>query len=182
MDLEVHHGLNPLVPANIWLLHHLFLHHVNADAQEWADAWNSHHLRIKGQRERSPRDIYMFSLLQDGPRGIQTLLAQPVEEDIGDPAAYGIDWDVADDPALMDHLLESNPQDWVNSNPFSNAPAEFSEVICTPPRCPFTFNQVQDLDAQLQARVDVNSRNMQVRKLVWLEALAICEQIHAAMP
>lgn len=33
--LESHHGLNPLAPAHIWLLHHLFLAAINEDAQEW---------------------------------------------------------------------------------------------------------------------------------------------------
>ncbi|KAJ6477881.1 hypothetical protein C8R47DRAFT_984653 [Mycena vitilis] len=61
MDLEVHHGLNPQVPAHVWLLHHLFLHHINADAQEWAEAWNSHHLNLRGERNRSPRDIFHFA-------------------------------------------------------------------------------------------------------------------------
>ncbi|KAJ6573654.1 hypothetical protein B0H10DRAFT_1767267, partial [Mycena sp. CBHHK59/15] len=65
-DLEVHHGLNPRLPAHIWLLHDLFLHHINADAQEWAEAWNSHLLQICGERSRSPRDMFLFSMLQDG--------------------------------------------------------------------------------------------------------------------
>jgi hypothetical protein len=49
IELETHHDLDPRNPAHIWLLHHLFLPHINTDAQEWADAWNSHHLQIRGE-------------------------------------------------------------------------------------------------------------------------------------
>ncbi|KAJ7796811.1 hypothetical protein B0H14DRAFT_2390310, partial [Mycena olivaceomarginata] len=51
-DLEVNHGLNPSIAAHIWLLHHLFLHCIDQDAQEWAEAWNSHNLQIRGERTR----------------------------------------------------------------------------------------------------------------------------------
>ena len=68
MDLEAHHGLDPSQPAHIWLLHHLFLNSVDQDAQEWANAWNSHKLQMKGQRERSPCDMFSFGMLQEGPR------------------------------------------------------------------------------------------------------------------
>jgi hypothetical protein len=98
MDLEVHHGLNLLIPAHIWLLHHLFLDAANQDTQEWAAAWNSHVLQIRGKRARSPRDMYLFSMLQDGPRGLE-YRAEPVDEVVEDPSTYGIDWTVADDVA-----------------------------------------------------------------------------------
>ncbi|KAJ7790254.1 hypothetical protein B0H14DRAFT_2396589 [Mycena olivaceomarginata] len=110
MDLKVHHGLNLLVPAHIWLLHHLFLDAVNQDAQEWAAAWNCHVLQIRSEHACSPRDMYLFSMLQDGPRGLE-YRAEPVDEVVEDPSTYGIDWTVADNPALMAHLLgQGQPQ------------------------------------------------------------------------
>ncbi|KAJ6525013.1 hypothetical protein B0H19DRAFT_1085131 [Mycena capillaripes] len=69
------------VPRHIWLLHHLFLSSVNRDALEWAEAWNSHQLTSRRQRERSPRDLFLFGMLREGPRGISSFLA-PDEEEI----------------------------------------------------------------------------------------------------
>ncbi|KAJ7242125.1 hypothetical protein C8J57DRAFT_1084558 [Mycena rebaudengoi] len=142
VDLEVNHGLNPLIPSHIWLLHHLFLDHINSDAQEWAEAWNSHNIHIRGERERSPRDMFLFSMVQDGPRGIQHL-TEPVSDEVEDPNTYGIDWDEADNSQMMDHLLGENPHEWEDNNPFSAAPGTLSHVPCDPPNCPFTPEQVR---------------------------------------
>lgn len=179
LDLEVHHGLEVHNDSHIWLLHFLFLSAVNQDAQEWAAAWNSHHLTIRGERSRSPRDIFFFSMIQDGPRGIITQdgVPQPADE-VDDLASYGIDWEVADDAVLMQHLLENNPQDWDDDNPFSLGPTKLSEVVCDPPNCPFSEEQVEYLGQELSGRVDIDSRNMQVRRLVWVDALALCTQLY----
>ena len=95
---------------HIWLTHHLFLNTMNQDAQEWAHAWNSHHLQIRGEREQSPWDIFIFSMLQDGPRGVQHFITPPTEQ-VDDLVSYGIDWDVTDDHKLMNHLLQENTQE-----------------------------------------------------------------------
>ncbi|KAJ7079033.1 hypothetical protein C8R43DRAFT_1092889 [Mycena crocata] len=173
VELEVNHGLVPTIPAHIWLLHHLFLRCINDDAQEWAAAWNSHNLQIRGERTRSPRDIFLFSMVQDGPRGLERFF-EPPEEDVSDPATYGIDWEVGDDPTLMCHLLTQNPQDWEEHNPFAPGIADLSDVPCEPPNCPFSPEQIEYLDVQLGARVDTTSRSMNVRRLVWKEAFEIC--------
>jgi hypothetical protein len=177
IELEVHHGLNPRLAAHIWLLHHLFLASVDQDAQQWAATWNFHQMEIRGERTRSPRDMFLFSQVQDGPRGIQHLVPTPPDEIVDDPALYGIDWEVIDNPLLMNHLLEYNPQEWDDKNPFTAGPPNMSEVRCEPPNCPFTDNQVDYLDESLSLRVDVHSQSMQVRRLVWIEALSICTQI-----
>ena len=111
LDLEAYCGLNPTIPSHIWLLHHLFLHRINEDAQEWAHSWNNHKLSLKGERRRTPHDIFFFSMIQDGPRGMQHLPTPP-DVPLDDPATYGIGWDVADNTRLMTHLIENNPQDW----------------------------------------------------------------------
>lgn len=177
LELEAHHGLNPMVPAHIWLLHHLFLAAINEDAQEWAHVWNNHKMSIRGERQRSPRDMFFFSMVQDGVRG----LPAEDEEDIGDPALYGIDWEDAQDPRLLRHHMENNPGEAsVAGNSFQTGPAQLSEVPCEPPNCPFSPEQVAELDGLLADRVDVASRNMHVRRLVWLEALAICTEMDNA--
>jgi hypothetical protein len=176
LELEVHHGLNPRVSAHIWLLHHLFHAEIDRDAQEWSQSWNSHKLTIAGERSRSPHDIFLFSMLQDGPRGIRQHPTPP-DEPLDDPASYGVDWDVVDNPVLMNHLLDQNPQDWEDEIPFTVQPTSLSEVKCEPPNCPFSREQVDTLDAQLAARVDLRSCNMQVRRLVWVTAFDICTQL-----
>ncbi|KAJ7182536.1 hypothetical protein C8R43DRAFT_868721 [Mycena crocata] len=177
-DLEINHGMNPSRPAHIWLLHHLFLASINADAHEWAQAWNSHSLQIRGERTRSPRDMFLFNMLQDGPRGLQRRV-DPFTEQVDDPQIYGIDWEVADDPQMMNHLLHENPQEWEENNPFATGPATLSNVPCEPPNSPFSPAQISLLDQHLEILVDVHSRSMGVRRLVWKEAFRLCNEFYA---
>ncbi|KAJ7029654.1 hypothetical protein C8F04DRAFT_962582 [Mycena alexandri] len=176
-DLEVNHNLNPAIPAHIWLLHHLFLAAINADAQEWAQAWNSHDLQIRGERTRSPRDMFLFSMVRDGPRGLEQSV-DPPSEDVEDPATYGIDWQVADDPPLMTHLFNENPSEWEEQNPFASGPAAHSHVPCEPPNSPFSPEQIALLDQRLAAVVDLTSRSMGVRRLVWTEVFRLCNEFY----
>ncbi|KAJ6573722.1 hypothetical protein B0H10DRAFT_2168551 [Mycena sp. CBHHK59/15] len=150
LDLEANHGLNPTRPGHIWLLHHLFLSSINRDAQDWAEAWNSHQLTIRRQQEI---------------------------EDINE---YGVDWEVTNEPELIAHLLENNPHERTSSNdPFTSAstPANLSEVLCELTDCPFTPAQLQLLDEHLSTSVDLFSRNMNVRRVVWVRALDIARRI-----
>ncbi|KAK6984673.1 hypothetical protein R3P38DRAFT_3332768 [Favolaschia claudopus] len=179
LDLETNHGLNPTRPGHIWLLHHLFLASINRDALDRCEAWNSHQLTVRRQRERSPRDLFTFRMLREGPRGISSFLAAE-DEEIEDINEYGIDWEANAEPELMAHLFENNPDERTNNtDPFasSSTPANLSEVLCEPPGCPFTPRQLQLLDLRLDASVDLFSRNMNVRRLVWVRALQIAQEI-----
>ncbi|KAJ6466472.1 hypothetical protein C8R45DRAFT_839549 [Mycena sanguinolenta] len=177
LDLEVNHGLNPSIEVHIWLLHHLFLNSINEDAQEWADAWNSHDLQIRGERTRSPRDIFLFSMIQDGPRGLERLI-DPPEEAVEDPSMYGVDWEVIDNPTLMRHHLLQNPQEWEDRNPFAPGIQDLSDVPCEPPQSVLSAQQIRYLDETLAMAVDTTSRSMHVRKLVWIEAFRICNEFY----
>lgn len=75
----------------------------------------------------------------------------------------------------MGHHLENNPDEWEHDNPFvpATTPSQLSKVECEPPACPFQPEQVQWLNTELSRRVDIYSRNMQVRRLHWQEALQI---------
>lgn len=100
------------------------------------------------------------------------------DEDIEDPALYGVDWEAAEDSDLLRHLFENNPQDNVDSgNPFSAGPAQLSEVRCDPPNSPLSADEVSHLDALLSQRVDIYSRSMNICRLVWIEALGVCQQM-----
>ena len=46
IDLEAHCHLNP---SHIWLLHHLFMSTINADAEAWVHSWNNHTMQLKGE-------------------------------------------------------------------------------------------------------------------------------------
>jgi hypothetical protein len=117
-------------------------------------------------------------MLTDGPRGMEYLTGPPddLEMDEHELAVYGIDWEARQDVGLMGHLLQNHPHDWEEDNPFRHAlaPATMSEVICPPPRCPFNSEQCEVLDLRLVEQVDWESRDMQVRKFIWAEALEIC--------
>lgn len=66
LGLEQNDGLDPSRPAHIWLLQFLFLAAIHQDAQQWAAAWNSHKMQIRGERSRSPIDMFLIGMLQQG--------------------------------------------------------------------------------------------------------------------
>lgn len=178
MELETHHALTPSRPEHIWLLHHLFLAAVNADAQLWMQAWNYHKMQLKGERTRCPRDMYLFSFVQDGPRGIERIM-DPIADEVEHPELYGIDWEAAADEQLMNHLFDQNPQEWEEGNPFTTGPSHQAHVPCEPPNCPFSDEQICWLDNTLALRVNLGSDDMVVRRGVWIEALSLCSQLYA---
>jgi hypothetical protein len=189
-DLEVNHDLREGNTAHIWLLHYLFLPAINSDIQAWVQAWNSHVLEVRGESHRSPLDRWFFSQLEDGPRGVEPIAEEARDEDIGEPSMYGIDWEVIENPQLLAHLLEHNPQDWedenpfgnptpADANPFSNArPAELSDVPVEDPNCPFTADELVILERALASETDRTSSNLTVRKHVWMVALLYCRQLY----
>ncbi|KAL1698564.1 hypothetical protein EV121DRAFT_217964 [Schizophyllum commune] len=160
--LEVQHGLNPQIPGHIWLLHHIFLPSIRQDAMEWVEAWNDHKMQLPDSRPMSPAQMFFWSMRDDGLRGL---------EHVEDVAMYGIDWEAVEDTSLMDHFLEHNPQDAADEYQFDPRPPHLSHVDCEAPGCPLTPDAVEALDGELARRVDLSSRNMGVRRQVWIEAL-----------
>jgi hypothetical protein len=177
MTLEASHGLDPQSPSHIWLLHWLFLNAINDDAQEWMAAWNMHTMDIRGEPSQTPQAMFTFSMVENGPRGIQALLEQEhlTPEEI---VNYGIDWDVQNDTQLYRHFLTNNPHEQ-STEPFdsTSTPHNLTHIICDPPNCPFSDQEIQDLRDGLRNRVDMDSRNMAVRRLIWQEALFLCRDI-----
>ena len=153
-ELEAECGLDPDVPGHIWLLHHLFLDAINQDAQQWASMWNEHKLQIKGGRRRSPREIFFTSLLQDGPRGLQSNVADHTASRMGGPA---------DRPA---------PE-----NPLVAGPPSFSRVDVEVLGCPLNDDELWELDSWLQMRVETSIRCMSYRKSVWIDSLDFCSRL-----
>jgi hypothetical protein len=60
--LEAHHGLRVDSATHIWLLHHLFLESLNNDIQEWAEHWNAHGMRLKREKDKVPRDMFILGM------------------------------------------------------------------------------------------------------------------------
>lgn len=180
MDLEANHSLNPRLSSHIWLLHHLFLRSINEDAQEWAEIWNHHTLQLRHERNATPHDLYFFSMVQDGLRGVTGFSASRDEEHLAaeDVAGYGIDWDVADNARFMRHLLDNNPEAGVVPNPFQIGPATLSDVPCNPPNCPFTAAEVHSLNVHLAGTGHIGSRSMHIRCLLWQTALTYCSNLY----
>ncbi|KAF9527084.1 hypothetical protein CPB83DRAFT_769166 [Crepidotus variabilis] len=184
IDLEIYHGLNPRNPVHIWLLHHLFLQSIRADAALWVEAWNSHTMQLpRGQTNASPREMFVFSMVENGPRGFSVDELQDDEE----AAGYGVDWEALNDNPLMAHFQEQNPAEppppeLNDLQPFTpNVPHRMSEVLCEAPNCPLTDELVRELDRVLAERVDLFSTQMGVRRLVWQEAFSLCSHFYGTL-
>jgi len=177
IDLEANYGLDVNSAAHIWLLHHLFLVAINNDATSWAETWNNHKLQIRGEPQQSPQEMFFFSMLEDGPRGLNDGPSQGggLERDGEDLTTFGIDWEEMDNERLMEHHYEHNPPEF--DNPFATSPFTLSEVVCTPPDCPFPAEGVRQLNLHLSQVVDLTSHSMLVRRAVWVQALHISTQL-----
>lgn len=175
-DLELNHGLDPNMHAHIWLLHWLFLDVINEDVQEWREAWNHHQITLPGGTCRSPRDMFIFSILLDGARGMESLPASSSMME-GDQ--------LADEDSPLP-LLESHIEDGDGENgegqfseDIQNLPANMSEVICEVPDCPVSEDWIEEMRARICAVVDLSSRNMMIRRFMWQVALQTCQDMQA---
>ena len=118
-------------------------------------------------------------MIEDGPQGLNgSRWNRPGEGDVledGDISLYGINWEDMEDKVLMvhHHHYHSVPLD----NPFVTGPPSLSEVECTSPNSPLSAEGICQLDHYLSQMVDVNSRSMLVRRIIWAQALRICGQI-----
>lgn len=122
-------------------------------------------------------------MLQSGPRGLNAVEPQ-TDENIENLDAYGIDWEVLDDHRIMEHFHANNPHHDSDANitgsfTLTGAPPTLSGVQVDSPGCPFTTDQVDYMDYRLSQLIDCTSRHMDVRRLVWENALTICEEMVA---
>ncbi|KAJ7224560.1 hypothetical protein GGX14DRAFT_532018 [Mycena pura] len=184
LSLEFSAGLRPDLDAHIWLLHHLFLAAINQDAADWARTWNEHKIRFDNERTRSPRDMFFFGMIENGLRGFDSDPdASRDDDDIEDLDTYGIDWEELHNADIMAHHAEHNNDQELGpdalENPFSNVgPHQLSHVDVQEPLCPFTPEQVAGLDAHLALNLHSQSRNMNSRRSVWIDALSYCRQLY----
>ncbi|EIW53677.1 uncharacterized protein TRAVEDRAFT_133491 [Trametes versicolor FP-101664 SS1] len=176
--LEALHGLDVDNDAHIWLLQHLFLVAINADASNWAATWNQHAVSRRGERHMSPMQMYIHGLAEHGQRGIfpEHLDTMPGSSPAVNYADYGIDWDALDRPVIRTHHDQHNPHD--GTNPFLiDNPSGLSHVEVPDPRCPFSPEQVALLDTHLRHLPCFGRENMQACAELWVAALQIARNI-----
>ena len=188
-QLEAEGDLRPDWNSHIWLLHHLFLHCINEDALEWAEAWNRHGLRQATERERSPRDMFFFGQLQNGWRDMSDQVQTPPDEDIDNIAHYGIDWEELEDRDILRHhntyndgstLLEALPAErepQALPSLASRRPQHLSLIEVPDADCPLTTAEVEMLHEHLVQLPELHSRGMRDRRTLWVQALAFVRQV-----
>jgi hypothetical protein len=184
-DLELAYGLNHEKSSHIWLVHFLFLPTINEEARLWTKSWNQH--KIRGERNRSPEDLFMFGLMEEGTRGIGRASVQvDADEQVEDYASYGVDWEFlnvcpgSDVLDLAPHLNHLPGQGLGHGEP-----EVFNEVRCDPPNCPLAQDEVGALTLHLEpfvvnwgaqpAAIDGAGGVIEVRKALWASALNFCQ-------
>ncbi|KAJ7573825.1 hypothetical protein C8J56DRAFT_1129652 [Mycena floridula] len=172
--LEASHGLDVGQSNHIWLLHHLFLQFLQLDAMDFAEFWNHHVVSIHGEAHRSPRDLFLFGMINNGLRGLAPLEEELTEQDID---AYGIDWDELDEPSIAAHHETENAHiASEHSDAFTtHHPHHFSHVEVIPADCPLSIEQLQYLHDQLN--LQSFTRDMGSMLQLWIFAKQTCEEI-----
>jgi len=155
--------------SHIWLLHHLFLPAIRAEAELWRQVWNEHKMQLKGERDQSPCEMFFFGSIINGPRGLNAV-RESRDERIDDPEDYGVDWEAYNDRNIMNSFHVDNPE----GHEDSFRPQNLSVVDVVPPNCPLTAPELSYLDMLLDQQVDLASSSMDIRRLIWVTALRIC--------
>lgn len=130
-------------------------------------------------QQQTPQEMFFFSMVEDGPRGLNGPRRdiQGAQDGLEgeDASLHGVDWEDMENDQLMAHHRRYNPTPL--DNPFGTVPPSLSEVECTSPNCPLSAEGVRQLDYYLSQVVDINSRSVLVRRVVWAQALNICCQM-----
>ncbi|PBK71139.1 hypothetical protein ARMSODRAFT_987664 [Armillaria solidipes] len=160
-SLEVSCNLDPEINAHIWLIHHLFLDDINHDATTWADVWNNHTLSHHSETHRSPRFKYTHGVFENVDEG------------------FSIDWTDIDNPSIRQHHdTHSSPEPHIDPNPFvASTPEEMTHVHIPDICCPFTDEQIMELDTHLAELPCRHEKNMMARKELWINLLSISQMI-----
>ncbi|KAF6755870.1 hypothetical protein DFP72DRAFT_811151 [Ephemerocybe angulata] len=172
--LEQEDNLDRNNDAHIWLLHFLYLHHINRDAAAWLDTWNHHVLSRRGTTHVTPSRLFIQGTIERGHRGLV------VDDVLDDVDGYGIDWDDHDNPRYRNHHQQHNqPEEEEGRNGAPNmTPTRLSHVEVGDPRCPFTEDGVQFLDNALSALPENDLTDMGSLRLLWTKTQEIINNMH----
>ncbi|KAF5340735.1 hypothetical protein D9611_007378 [Ephemerocybe angulata] len=178
-DLELSYGLHHENPWHIWLLHHLFLHTINKEAQVWVDIWNLH--KMRGTGSQSPREMFHFGLMRQGMRGIGLMVMPTADEAVTDYTQYGVDWgfmNLASDGEDPLPPMEAGQPPAAGYGLGHGEPARYNEVLCEAPDCSLSDNQLAALDEHVENTFegleDVGHGVMELRKGLWATGLEFC--------
>jgi hypothetical protein len=158
-----HHGLLDVDnPLHIWLLHYVFLDLLNCEIRAWVETWNSHKLELRGERDKTPKEMFYLGMMNQGVRGV--FPAPSEEEAIAEIAEYGIDWEAAEG-------VEGGP--------------EQSNLDIEEPSFPFRDSAElmlrESLDAILTSTGCVGKSDHMSKCLLWEDAVRHVENWHLIM-
>lgn len=173
--LEAYDDLDINNQAHIWLLHDLFLPTINDEAEQWAAAWNHHVIGRRGEPHLLPHGMFLYGVIEHGQRSI----FPDDNEDVGDIEEYGVDWNDLDNRHIQEHHDANNPDDTGHgTNPFvHNQPDQLLHIEIPSTSCPFTQAQLVEFRHRLQPLLDSGRSDMESRRLLWIEALAIAAAV-----
>jgi hypothetical protein len=163
MCLEAHYGLDAEDDVHLWLLQHLFIDVINAEARDWVKSWNSHTLNISGEPNQSPEFMF-FDGRREGTHGL-------IPDDL---ASYGVDYAAQRDPRVMSHLREHNPEERGGVSP-----QQLSGVVCEPLDTPLLADEIGFLNAYIDGAGlnPLRTFSMDARKGTWQAALHLVENV-----
>lgn len=171
VSLELHHGLNINNLNHRWLLQHLYLPNINADAAFFAEAWNRHKIKTRGQPSRSPADLWGFDMIVHGVRGADVAVGQ---DSLDEPELmeFGVDWEALDDADVIAANLGNNGRSegtssWVGR---VGPPPNLNEVPVYAPGVPLTAADISRMDSFLLRFGDSYDPALQTAR--WSQALA----------
>ncbi|KAG8724497.1 hypothetical protein FRC09_017930 [Ceratobasidium sp. 395] len=145
---------------------------INQDAYQWKEAWNSHTLSLRDERNRSPTDLWFFGMVAHGPRGLRDL-AEREEEHLEHWEEFGIDWETMDNEALMEHWMENNQEG-------GRVDHEGAGVFVDPPSVPSLLQVENRIDlAIFESGLTQDSINMHICYQMWSIGLNVLEEIWA---
>jgi hypothetical protein len=124
---------------------------------------------MRDRRQRSPKDMFLFGMVEDGPRGLP-VFKEPIDEDVEDIASYGVDWDDIHNPRMIaHHNIHNNADIAGHHNPFITHQPECPTVVLVPEaNCSSTLHW---LDNQLEVLPYFLNGGMDSRHLLWVTAL-----------
>ena len=174
--LEALDGLNINNQAHVWLLHELFLPTINEEAEQWAATWNCHVVQQRGERHLSPQAMFLKGVIEHGQRTIHL----SDTDDIGDIDIneYGIDWqDLENHHIRSHHDTDGAPIEFDHDHDHSpfvlNQPDQLSHVEVPDASCPLNQTQQQEFAHRVQPLLEHTQADMDSRRLLWIDALAI---------
>lgn len=184
-DLELRHGLDINNSYHIWLLHTLFLQMVNDEIDFFIKNWNSHRLQMRGQRSRSPIDLFEIDMLSCGIRGdvvdvqgaIEEVQVLDAEEMGADLETYGVDWEDLQSRVMIQSHTQNNPvadptASWIGRR---GPPPHLNPVELDPPDVDFDVDQARSL---LWGEVSRLHGDPLLRSQIWVESLMFMRSLN----